>query len=144
MVIREWVSMMKFVALFVFIGALWWSWHLTYSETPVRFDTHASLQNEMKTIIGNHIAEKRPSATNLQFKRIWTETLNPDRVKVSFEYSFEDGSDAEGAAEQVLQGYAILNRAPSGENGDEDAWSLDEVSADTTAIIFKRGSEINN
>lgn len=141
--------MMKFVALFVFIGALWWSWHLTYSDAPVRFDTHASLQNEMKTIISNHIAEKRPSAKNLQFRRVWTETLNPDRVKVSFEYSFEDasadeGAETDGTAEQILQGYAILNRSGAGETGDEDAWSLDEVSADTTAIIFKRGSEIRN
>lgn len=135
--------MMKFIALFVFTSALWWSWHLVYSDSPVRFDTHASLQNEVQNIISDYVNKNRPSATNIQFRKVWTETLNSNRVKVVFEYVFTDAVDASESTEQQFQGFAILNRVPSNSPEEDESWSLDEVSADTTSIIFKKGSEIS-
>jgi hypothetical protein len=133
--------MMKFISLLVFVGSLWWTWHLTYSEPAIRFDTHASLQTEVQTIITEYVNKHRPQATEIQFRKMWTEALNPNKVKVTFEYSFADVVGSDEATEQVFQGSAILNRIAS-ENSEEETWSLDEVSADNTSIIFKKGAEV--
>jgi hypothetical protein len=135
--------MMKFISLFVFVGALWWTWHLTYSEPAVRFDTHASLQTEVQSIIMDYVNKHRPQATEIQFRKVWTETLNPNKVKVTFEYAFNDVVEESETTEQVFQGFAILNRVPAeGSTSEEETWSLDEVSADNTSIIFKKGAEV--
>ena len=134
--------MMKFISLILFVGALWWSWHLTYSEADVRFDVHASLQNEVQSIIKDYISKNRPSSADIRFHKVWTETLNPNKVKVVFQYTFADVLGTEEDTEQTFDGYAILNRMPAANGSKEENWSLDEVSADNTSVIFKKGSEI--
>jgi len=133
--------MIKFVALFVFLAALWLTWNLTYTENPVQFETHASLQLQVENIISSFISKHRPNATNVQFHKVWTETLNPQKIKVSFDYSFVDPVDNAESTEQRFQGFAVLNKSSEGD-GQQERWSLDEVMADTQTIIFKNGTQV--
>ena len=133
--------MMKFISLFVFIFSLWMTWHLTYSESSTPFVVHASLQAEVERLISEFVIKQRPNATDIRFLRIWTETINPQKVKVSFEYAFVDPMPDGEATEQRLQGSAILNRMEKTADAP-DQWSLGEVAADTQTLIFRKGVEV--
>lgn len=118
-----------------------WSWSLIHSELSTPEAVHVGIQNDMKQIIADYIAENLPTSTNLEFDRFWTEKLADKKIKASFIYSFEDISSDFGAAKVEVEGNAILSRAPD-ESSDYETWSFDELTIEDNRIEFKDGLQI--
>jgi hypothetical protein len=133
--------MLKYVSLIVMLAALIWTWRLSQSEAEVSLNVHASLQREVEDIIRNYIQQHRPGATNVEFYELFTETINPSKVKAHFKYSFDDTVNSKDATHQMFEGTAVLNKEAKSQD-DKSTWSLDEVNATNTSIDYKKGSEV--
>lgn len=133
---------MKFLAIVIFLAAMKWTWGLVHESSSLSEGVHVKIQQDMKSIISDYIAENLPSSQNLIFDRFWTETTRKDQLKASFIYSFEDSNVDLGAARVQVHGYAILNKAPS-TNGKDENWSFDELSILDNKVEFKEALQIS-
>jgi hypothetical protein len=129
---------MKFIGLAVFLIALKWTWSMALTEPVVDARTHVQVQNELRGIIAQVIAQLRPSATQLKFNSIWTEELGDNRLKAHFNYSFKDQDESGEEVDQTEEGFGILNRMKEEDNPNANAWSLDEVTVSQEVIDFKK------
>jgi hypothetical protein len=101
---------MKVVSVLVFAAALIGSWTAVYSKKPVAESVHVGIQNDLKNIITEYVQKNLPSAKNLRFEKMWTETIKPNRVRANFVYSFEEPGENGEPAVVEINGAAILNK----------------------------------
>lgn len=125
---------MKFVALFLLVGALAWSWSGYKREALVPVSTHYQLQEEMKNLIAEVIASNVQGAKNLEFKKFWTEPTQTDLVRAVFEYSFDSAVATDDAVRSSLRGVAFLK--PS---ADKSSWTLEKVEIEEESAEFEKG-----
>ncbi len=116
---------MKYLSTILFLAAMYWTWGLVTHDRPISEQVHVSIQDELKRIISDYIQQNLPNSQNLRFEKFWTESMDDNKVKATFTYSFEDSNDQVGAARVSIQGYAVLNRAK--ETSDSLEWSFDEL-----------------
>lgn len=133
--------MKKIISLVVFIAALVWTWNAIHTSQAVGFETHSSIQLKLAELIQNTLSVKKPTAKDLAITRLWTETLNDNKVRAVFAYKFVDISEDGEALEQVIEGEAILHREPS-ENPNVDNWTLQSVKTTNDLVVFTEGSTI--
>lgn len=142
---RETESMQKIISLIVFIFALSWTWNIIHSSNAVGFETHSGIQEKLSEIITNTIQTKRPKAQNIQIDKIWTETLNENKVKAVFRYSFVEQNDAGEVLNQSIEGEAILHREPTESTPNEapvEKWVLQNVKTTQDSVEFNEGTVI--
>ena len=116
---------MKYLSTILFLAAMYWTWGLVTHERPISEQIHISIQDDLKRLISEYIQQNLPNSQNLRFDRFWTESLDDNKVKATFTYSFEDSNEQVGAARVQIEGYAVLNRAK--ETSDSIEWSFDEL-----------------
>lgn len=128
---------MKYLSLIVFVVALAWTWHLVHSSNPVSFETHSGIQEKLATLISETIQAKRPTATDIVIRKIWTENMSPtgDRVKAFFVYAFKDNSGEAGPITSEIRGEGFLERQPDDGSGN-DRWVLTKVFTSSDSIQF--------
>jgi hypothetical protein len=132
---------MKIISLLVFVFALIGSWYLTHREQTIPESVHAGIQDELKQIIAEYVQKNLPNSKNLTFKRFWTETLQKNKIKASFIYSFDDTNETSGAVGMEIDGFAILNKVS--ENPDSTEWSFDELKILNNGIEFREPIRIS-
>ena len=127
---------MRYVSLAIFVIAMALTWRLVEAPAAVPEATHVLIQEDLKRIISEKIAEDLPSAQDIQFDRFWTQNLKGNKVKASFLVSF-DLPDANEPARHGIQGQYVLTF-------DEKTgqWSGDGE-FEYTQISFKNGVTIN-
>jgi len=136
---------MKYLSLLLIMLSMFLSWKWASSSRPVSEDVHAGIQQDLKRIIAEYIQQNLPSSKNLRFDRFWTESMNKNKVKATFLYSFEDSSAETGEARVQVDGYAVLNRKDkSGEDEEYDIWSFDELFILNNQVEFKQPLEIRS
>ena len=112
-----------------------WTWTV-FNRPPVIAETvHMDIQKSLSDYISEYIQSQRPSARNVVFRQIWTESIGKNKVKASFSYSFEDSDVETGDVDVALEGYAILNRANTDKSGN--SWSFDELYILNDSVEFK-------
>ncbi len=116
---------MKVVSVLVFAAALVGSWIAVYSKKPVAESVHVGIQNDLKNIITEYVQKNLPSATNLRFEKMWTETVKANRVRANFVYTFEETGENGEPAIVEINGAAILNKV--GETAEVATWNFDEL-----------------
>lgn len=131
---------MKIVSVLVFAAAMVGSWILVHGQKPVSESVHAGIQSDLKQIIADYIQKNRPESKNIVFQRFWTETINPNKVKALFLYSFEDKTESGEMAEVTLEGSAILNK--TNETPEMATWSFDELKILGNAVTFTEPLQI--
>src|SRR4051794_32296101 len=131
---------MKIVSLLVFVVALIGTWKLAHRDQPISDAVHSGIQTDLKRIITEYVQKNLPNAKNLVFKRFWTESIQNNKVKASFAYSFDDANDKTGAASLDIAGFAILNKVS--ENADSAEWSMDELHILNSGVEFKEALKI--
>ena len=133
---------MKFFGVVLFIVAMNWTWSLVHESRGISEAVHVGIQNDMKKIIGDYIAENLPTSTNLEFHQFWTEKLKKNQVKVKFSYSFEDSTAEIGAARVNVEGYAVLNKVASAD-AKYETWSFDELQILDNKVEFKEPLKVS-
>lgn len=133
--------MKKIISLVVFVAALVWTWNAIHTSQAVGFETHSGIQMKLAELIQNTLAAKKPTAKDLAITRLWTETLNDNKVRAVFAYKFVEIAEGGEALEQIIEGEAILHREPS-ENPNVDNWTLQSVKTTNDLVVFTEGSTI--
>ncbi|WP_246845168.1 hypothetical protein [Bdellovibrio sp. NC01] len=133
--------MKKIVSLVVFIAALVWTWNVIHTTEAIGFETHSGIQAKLADLITETLATKKPHSKDLKIQRLWTETLNDNKVRAVFSYSFVDVSEGGEALEQTIEGEAVLHREPS-EDSKVDKWTLQSVKTTNDFVTFTEGSLI--
>lgn len=130
---------MRYISLAFILFLMWWSWSLAMAPNLLSEDTHIGIQEDLRRVITEYIQENLEGARDLKFEKFWTETIDKDKVKATFSYSFESGGDDAGPSTRIgIDGHAILNRAKD-EDGEFDVWSLDELYVLNNKVEFKDG-----
>ena len=126
---------MRYVGLLVIISFVVLTWHLSKLEAKVPVGIHHDIQMDLAKIITAAIQTQLPSAKNIEFKRLFSETKSSDEVHVFFEYNFEDGPNETQNYATGISGHAIVKR-----NEKEPAtWILETVRLSESTIEFKDG-----
>ena len=131
--------MKKIISFLVFTAALIWTWNLIHSTAAIGFETHSGIQKEMAKLIAGTLAKYKPEAKDFNIKRLWTEPLGDNKVRVVFAYSYTEQNSEQGASEQTVEGEAILHRGLS-DSQDIDKWDLQSVKTTNDAVVFSEGS----
>jgi hypothetical protein len=127
---------MKYLGVIAFVAALTWTWNIIHSDSPVSFETHSGIQERLASLIENTIKAKRPTASEVQIEKIWTELLSPGKVKAFFIYTFKD-SEGE-PSRTTIKGEGLLERQAADSSG-LDHWMLTKVKTTSDAIVFEEG-----
>ncbi len=132
---------MKYLNLIILFAFVYWSWGVAKTPASISEETHLSLQQDLKTIISNYISENLPNSKNLKFERLWTERVNENQIKATFNYSFDDPGEDIAAARIIIDGYAVLNRKGQ-DNPEYEVWNFDELFILNNHIQFEEGEAI--
>jgi hypothetical protein len=127
---------MRYVSLAIFAIAMALTWRLVEAPAAVPEATHVLIQEDLKRIISEKIAEDLPSAQDIQFDRFWTQNMKGGKVKASFLVSFDIPDDEEPTRHGIQGQYLLTFDSKSGQwSGDGDF--------EYTQISFKNGVVIN-
>lgn len=132
--------MKKIISLIVLLGLMIWTWDIIHSTPAVTFETHSIMQQRLAEIIKNSVQKYRPAAQNFNLVRLWTETVNPEKVKAHFTYRFIDG-EGDSKTEQTVSGEAFLLKTSS-EGNEQENWKIEKVQTSANQVIFDEGLTI--
>ncbi|NJL25780.1 MAG: hypothetical protein HC902_11795 [Calothrix sp. SM1_5_4] len=116
---------MKIVSVVFFAFALVGTWMIAHAKRPVTESVHIGIQNDLQRIIAEYVQKNLPESKNFRFQKFWTETVNKNKVKAYFVYSFEDKTEEGEPAEVEIEGSAMLNKIE--ETPETSTWSFDEL-----------------
>ena len=125
---------MRYLNLILLVALMGWSWSSIHKSPSTPEWIHWNLQREIKRIITHQIATKSPYTQKIEFKKLWTESLKANKVKVFFHYSY--GEAPTDSSQTQIQGYAILYRNPK---ESSPFWTLTEVQILNNHIVFQDG-----
>lgn len=131
---------MKVVSVLIFTAALIGSWVIVHAKKPVSESVHIGIQNDLRNIITEYVQKNLPDSKNLRFEKMWTETLQKDRVKANFVYSFEDSSQGGEPALVQIHGSALLNKVE--ETPEMATWSFDQLQILDNKVQFSEPIQI--
>jgi hypothetical protein len=133
---------MKYLSPIVFVALLIWSWNLVHSLSGIAYETHFSIQERMAEVIQMVIKQKRPEATNLKITRLWTETLDDQKVKLIFEYNYSETATDGEVSERSISGEAILIKTE--ETEQREVWTIEKVQPNHDELVFMEGLTIKS
>ncbi len=130
---------MRFFGFIFFVGLLTWTWSVMHASPRISFETHAGIQEELAATIIGILQKNKPSITQINIDKMWTETLGDDGVKAHFVYSFSDSLDgSQGLVRSTLQGEAVLKKSEI-----ENQWDLQNFKTTQNNVIFEEPMYIN-
>ena len=128
----------SFLALFVFVAAMVWSWKVIHSDAPVSFETHSGIQERLIDLIQSTIKATKPTAADIKIHQVWTEVISANKLKAHFKYSFHEQGDS-GPLTTQIAGEGILERQNPEDSSNEDRWTLSKVHTSSDSIVFEDG-----
>jgi len=129
---------MKYISVLVFAILLSVTWIVLHSEQAISFETHAGIQEKLAQLIQQTILNKKPNATDIRIRSIWTEPQGKDEVEAHFVYSFQEPDENGKMISTQIQGQGILKRQADDGSG-LDRWTLNHVQATSDAVVFEEG-----
>jgi hypothetical protein len=115
---------MKYLSTIIFLAAMYWTWALVNNVPAVSEQVHVDLQNSLKSFIGEQLQAAYPNMANLSFDKFWTETIDADKVKVTFIFSYDDANDQVGEIRSRREGYTVMRRVT--ETVDQTDWDFQD------------------
>jgi hypothetical protein len=133
---------MKIISLIFFALALSGTWIMAYAKKPVSQAVHMDIQNDLKRIIAEKLQKNVPESKNLHFDKFWTETVNKDKVKAFFVYSYDDVTAEGEPAEVEVDGSAVLVKVD--ETPESSTWSFDGIQVLDSKVSFNEPIQITS
>lgn len=131
--------MNKLWSILFFAVVLGLTWNLTNSSSAVGSETHSGIQNELSQLILQTVQAKKPNAAELRITRMWSETLDDNKVRAVFAYSFTEKTEKGEVLTQNIEGEAVLHREPS-DDPRLDKWILQNVKTTGDSVDFSEGT----
>ena len=113
------------------------TWFLVKTANDQRLGLHEKLQVEVEELIHNMLAARRPGAKNVRVHQVWTQNINPQTIKVFFNYSFEETANEESVS-QTISGHAIL-REIRHESYAIPTWTMADIATENSQMVFQNG-----
>ncbi len=133
-------NILQIIALAVLFLLLIITWFFFQKKNVFPESTHLALQEEFQNIVRNKLLEKNPSAYNIQFHDLWTETTNnSSQIRAVFSYSFNDpsGGDEDGQVDVKVEGSALINlQSSASSKGGKERWVVGSFKVDKTEMNF--------
>jgi hypothetical protein len=126
---------MRYISLLIILSLTILTWHVSRLEASVPVSVHNDIQMDLAKIITEAIRGQLPSARNIEFRRLYSETENADEVRVFFEYGFEDGQESAADVATGISGQAVVKRNAD----DPGTWVLETVKLSESTLEFKDG-----
>lgn len=130
--------MKKIIGLIVFVVALVWTWNVINSPSAVSYETHIGIQTNFSQLLKSTVEQKRPTAKNITITKIYTETMDDNKVKAIFAYNYTEGDGASGQVLQNIEGESVLHRDPQAA-ADDDRWLVQSIKTTGDSITFEDG-----
>lgn len=127
--------MKKIISFIIFTAALIWTWNVIHSSNEISIETHAGIQSQLEVMIQQALTKNKPNITDFKIQKLWTETINKNKIKAVFSYSFAESSNESARTEETIDGEAILHRQAT-ENNTEESWKVQSVKTNTGKILF--------
>lgn len=131
--------MNKFWSVLFFAVALVLTWNVIHTNSAVGSETHSGIQSELATLILQSVQAKKPNVQDLRITRLWTETVDDNKVHAVFAYSFSEPGEGQEVLHQTVEGEATLHREPS-DDSRLDKWVLQSVRTTGDAVTFSEGA----
>lgn len=131
---------MRYVSLLIFAVLMALSWKMIEAPAAVPEATHILIQEDLKRIISEKIAEDLPSAQAIQFDRFWTQNLKGDKVKASFLVSFDLPDAAEPARHGIQGQYILTFDEKTGQWSGDGDFEYTQISFKNGVVITPSGS----
>jgi hypothetical protein len=141
--------MKKLLSFAIFAALLIWTWNIVHRETNLGFETHAGIQAQLEQMIQAAVMSKKPTASDFNMEKLWTEPIAANKVKAHFSYSFKDSETPQDTVQQFIQGEAILYREapqmanPADNANKTDRWVLQSIKTTSDSLIFSEGALLN-
>ena len=132
-------NILQIIALAVLFLLLIITWFFFQKKNVFPEGTHLAIQEEFQNIVRNKLLEKNPSAYNIQFHNLWTETTNnSSQIRAVFSYSFNDPTDDEdGQVDVKVEGSALINfKNFASSKGNQEHWVIGSFKVDKTEMNF--------
>ena len=133
-------NILQMISLVVLFLLLLITWFFFQKKNVFPEGTHIAIQEEFQNIVRNKLLEKNPSAYNIKFHHLWTETTSDSsQIRAVFSYSFNDPSsgDEDSQVDVKVEGSALINRQSSGSTqGEQERWVIGSFKVDKTEMNF--------
>lgn len=110
------------------------SWAFIKAPLAISESTHIDIQDDIKLMIADTVQKSLPQVKDFIFNRFWTQSLDQNKVKAVFEFSFENAAESFDPARYGIKGYAILNF-----DEDNQVWNMEGPYFQNNEIQFKDG-----
>jgi len=107
------------------------TWAVLHKPLSNSEQLHSAIREQIKGIIQSAVAKKRPTARNLQFQQVHTQSTNKNTIVAHFEYSFEEND-----VDVKVQGRASIVHRTSTPN-HQDIWVVRSIKANRSSTYFK-------
>ena len=124
---------MKYISLLVFVVIIALSQILINSSNAVSYETHSSVQIELKNFIQAYIQEHVENLKDFRILNFNSEMIEDSKIKVNFNYSFKVSDATTGLSRSELDGVAMLTKVKDKEN----EWSLDSIQIEEQKLEFQ-------
>lgn len=124
---------MKYLSLIAFVVIIGVSQFLVSASNNIPYQTHSSIQSELKKFIQNYIEEHIENLKDFKILNFRSEMAEDNVIKVYFNYNFKVGDSMTGVSRTELNGLAILTKVKDKEN----EWSLDSVQVEDQKLDFE-------
>jgi hypothetical protein len=128
---------LRYLNLLILVMILGVSWGLVHRTPTISQSVHVAIQKDLKRVIQEHLNKKLPTAKNINFERMWTETLGEGQVKAHFVYAFDDQNEKVGSTRMQIEGFAVLKHDNSDKHPDQDVWNFAQFTILNNSIEFK-------
>lgn len=129
---------MKYLAALIILIAMGWTWSLTTSSPALSLEQHKALEAQVQAIITQHVRAKRPAATDVTFKQLFTETVKPgSKLRASFRYEISEPTSDGDVTSQSFEGEVNLASRDGGKNWE---WAGENVHS--PGVEFQKGLTI--
>ncbi len=133
---------MKYIALLILLGFMYWTWTLANQVSSFSLEDHRELIEQVKDVIAAQIKEKNPNVTEITFDDPYPVVVKADSlIDVHFQYSVKEKLGeklGEELAEETGRAVAKLKWDAAGGH-----WIKEQVTADEVEISYKEGTTIH-
>ena len=137
---------MKYVWLVALLLVMAGTWFLGTPEHVTDLTTLTQRQDEFASLIRNSVHEAQPDATEVNFSKLYLETVKADQVlRAHFRYQIvtaareaSEGAPAVEGVSQTVEGTSLLRSEDGGQT-----WHLTQTDLNEPAIEFSSGVTIS-
>ncbi|MCS6837751.1 MAG: hypothetical protein NZ480_02795 [Bdellovibrionaceae bacterium] len=135
---------MRLLALLLLAVLLVWSWQQTQQSSPISYETHFLVQEEIREILKKNLITQHSELSDFYVKQLWTAPSpdNPETKLIAYViYSFDRNTpEGKKIARQEIQAELLLEK--TAEQEDQQVWTIKHFKTPKESIVFEEELKI--